>query len=509
MVLIEGSASSAVEAGLLVRAHSFAREVVRALWSCGCGFVVVASGEPLRSEDPKIPLIFSWTIVEEIVRLAGAESERSRSAGRLVIIAARKHFEANVPAHRLAMLRELETNAIAVIELIPDELWVGGRFRERQADLGSGLICIGGGKGVSDLARRMQDKKAPVLPFDFDIGSICNDGEGAVGLYRALIANPERFFPRTADAARRNIFTLTLQGPSVDLPRIATLACDMICDEQREADKAKPIDVLFVTALAVELEALRIALGLGDQIQVRTPSGTKVNRAGLKTRHSGDVVIGACCLGAAGNVGASSVVSELLRELAPRLVVMVGIAAGMRGKRRLGEVVFAEEVVAYEPGTLVENEGGQPFQARPRTFSTSHVVQQDVIGYIGSAESAYSRISQALERQEITFPESEGSSDVAVGPSLSLATIGSGEKLIRDSVVWTRLRAIHGRVDVAEMEAAGVAQACQQHSVPFLVIRGIADFGDSKKDDRYHRIASASASAVAVDFVREALSLRR
>lgn len=51
------------------------------------------------------------------------------------------------------------------------------------------------------------------------------------------------------------------------------------------------------------------------------------------------------------------------------------------------------------------------------------------------------------------------------------------------------------------MEAAGIFAACTQHSVPSLVIRGISDFGDEKKDNSFHELASRAAAIVAADMV--------
>ena len=51
------------------------------------------------------------------------------------------------------------------------------------------------------------------------------------------------------------------------------------------------------------------------------------------------------------------------------------------------------------------------------------------------------------------------------------------------------------------MEAAGIFAACAQHSVPSLIVRGISDFGDTKKDSTFHDLASRAAAIVASDLV--------
>lgn len=51
------------------------------------------------------------------------------------------------------------------------------------------------------------------------------------------------------------------------------------------------------------------------------------------------------------------------------------------------------------------------------------------------------------------------------------------------------------------MEAVGIFAACTQHGTPSLVIRGISDFGDDKKDNSFHDLASRAAAIVAADMV--------
>ena len=51
------------------------------------------------------------------------------------------------------------------------------------------------------------------------------------------------------------------------------------------------------------------------------------------------------------------------------------------------------------------------------------------------------------------------------------------------------------------MEEAGLVSAARRLNVPWLVFRGISDFGDEFKNDAFHRFASKTAAAVLVDFI--------
>ena len=86
------------------------------------------------------------------------------------------------------------------------------------------------------------------------------------------------------------------------------------------------------------------------------------------------------------------------------------------------------------------------------------------------------------------------------------ATIASGEKLLRDPEKFKALREINGKIEIAEMEGTGLFEACHNYKKPVLMIRGISDFGDSTKDNRFHSLAAKAAAAVTVDFIIHGLT---
>jgi len=85
--------------------------------------------------------------------------------------------------------------------------------------------------------------------------------------------------------------------------------------------------------------------------------------------------------------------------------------------------------------------------------------------------------------------EEEYREHVASAVSVALGTIASGEKLLRDRAKLGTLRTeMHGKVEAGEMEAAGLVEGCRRSKVAWRVIRGISDFGDELKDDRFHAL---------------------
>jgi nucleoside phosphorylase len=73
----------------------------------------------------------------------------------------------------------------------------------------------------------------------------------------------------------------------------------------------------------------------------------------------------------------------------------------------------------------------------------------------------------------------------------------AGEKLIADGSLDEKRKEFHDRIRAAEMEGAGFARLCKEHDIPFLIFRGVSDYGTPEKDNLW-QATSALAAATAV-----------
>jgi serine/threonine protein kinase/nucleoside phosphorylase len=273
------------------------------------------------------------------------------------------------------------------------------------------------------------------------------------------------------------------------------------------------VDVVILTVIQPELFAALAALGIPDTAKKRSSHGTVYFRGSLRSHLAGrDYQLAVTCIGAAGNYDASAAVAEVIAEYRPRLVLLMGIAAGVRGKVRIGEVVLSERVVAYEPAAVIASQDGRSshIEHRPESDRLHHAVNQDVVTYRPSP----TRLAERFRHVGGRYPASpagkreEFLENVASRVAVRTATIASGEKLLRDPAKLLAVRREqHGKVEVGEMEAAGLVAACRRASIPWLVIRGISDFGDAFKDDQFHGFASRAAATVLADFLAHGLDV--
>ncbi|QRD90556.1 hypothetical protein F9C07_10607 [Aspergillus flavus] len=80
-------------------------------------------------------------------------------------------------------------------------------------------------------------------------------------------------------------------------------------------------------------------------------------------------------------------------------------------------------------------------------------------------------------------------------PSVFFGNIASANQVMRHGLTWDRIAREHN-VLCFEMKAAGLMD-----QFPCLAIRGILDYADSHKDDRWQDYASAVAAAFAKDLL--------
>ncbi|KAJ5824902.1 hypothetical protein N7447_007242 [Penicillium robsamsonii] len=82
-------------------------------------------------------------------------------------------------------------------------------------------------------------------------------------------------------------------------------------------------------------------------------------------------------------------------------------------------------------------------------------------------------------------------------PVIHYGTIASGNSVVKNSSKRDAIRDQHGAICL-EMEAAGL-----MNNFPCVVIRGICDYADSHKNDRWQPFAAAAAAACAKEFLEK------
>lgn len=188
-------------------------------------------------------------------------------------------------------------------------------------------------------------------------------------------------------------------------------------------------------------------------------------------------------VGTAGTHDAELYATELIQRYFPEAILLVGIAAGVQAEDiKLGDVIVADSSHYYESG----KQRGEEFEARSRVFNTDPLLRKRAEALLDSGWQA---------RTKTTSP------DPKLNPTAIVGKIACGEKVQASNTGVAELRSLIPKLAAIAMEGTGVAMSCEYGRVRFIEIRGVSDFADELKDDRYHKFAADVAAAFAAELL--------
>lgn len=177
---------------------------------------------------------------------------------------------------------------------------------------------------------------------------------------------------------------------------------------------------------------------------------------------------------------------QLVQALSPDVVLLVGIAGGVRPGISIGDVVLSDTVVRYDPRRVAEDGVHHRGDTYVVTAAVRHRLNEFMVETGG----------------EVAGPQGEVIR-VRQGP------IGSGSAVITDPRSEDRdwLLHVNEKLLAVETEAAGMAQAFYQVTGPtprpfgWVTVRGVSDNADAAKGHEHHELASRHAAAVTMELL--------
>jgi hypothetical protein len=192
---ISGSASAKTATELIVYTHQLVSEIAARVVEHGGGLMLFAGKEPRQnSSDRTSPaLLFDWTAMETAAKILKIGALVAGAKPAIVVVVSEK-ASAEIPAERQQLWQDLLKSGHLRVEYIRPGARSGTMIRDRQAQFGDVLLCVGGGTGVEHLADAYIARRKPVIPLDLSIGASREDGTGGAGrLNREALANPSDF----------------------------------------------------------------------------------------------------------------------------------------------------------------------------------------------------------------------------------------------------------------------------------------------------------------------------
>ena len=186
------------------------------------------------------------------------------------------------------------------------------------------------------------------------------------------------------------------------------------------------------------------------------------------------------------------VADRMISKWNPKIVVLIGIAASLHADVKLGDVVIAEQIDAYASNlkAVTGIDGDIKYLHRGSVYRAPHDLISEIKDFKFVHKPLYdSWIKSTLEDLEAlisTETREQLSSDNQLGdiPSIYRVHLASGPVMSASVAYKNWLHSRDETIKALEMEAAGLVAAAFERKVPVtaLVVRGISDFGDDKKN---------------------------
>lgn len=249
------------------------------------------------------------------------------------------------------------------------------------------------------------------------------------------------------------------------------------------------VDFGVITALPEERDAVLAALGSHVKLDKDGTDTHTYYEAIVQTRRDDKAVyrvIVVCCPNM-GPEAAVSTAAALLSKWKPRHVLLVGIAMGVVGETKHGDVMVADQVVDY---TLGKKEAGKERETRWRASLPGQSI----------FESSKAMPKTWASRIQATRPEPGV-------PAVLHGVIATGGDVIADDEVIAAIQKQWAKLIGIEMEAGGVATAVYDNinKPDFLMIKAVSDHGKDKRNPAvlpWREYAYVAAATFAVELMR-------
>lgn len=192
-----------------------------------------------------------------------------------------------------------------------------------------------------------------------------------------------------------------------------------------------------------------------------------------------------------GPVAASILTVKSIFKLRPKIVIMAGICAGIKGKVGIGDVIATDISWDWQSGKYIDKSGAEAFQIAPHQFGIDDQTRNQLI-LLKRDASFWNSLATLAVRAKVDIPK------LVVGP------MATGSSVVSDIRVVDRIKdSQHKNVIGLDMETYAVyaaANACDPN-IKVISLKSVCDMGDIKKNDVHQEYASTISGAAVFQFL--------
>ena len=285
------------------------------------------------------------------------------------------------------------------------------------------------------------------------------------------------------------LWSLTSDG----LNRLRTLSGLQLKSQVDQKEYESDIGIICALEFP-EFAAVTRVFDENDWIELSDPRLTHVYReSSIKTTKGESLRVIGTTSTSMGLTAAAIATTQLIMQFKPRIVVMVGIAAGTHsGGKQFGDVLAADPSVDYNSGKVVDEKGIRGFQPDPYPIGLNPRLRSVLAKYRGD-HVVFEKI-----RGQWKGPVPSKGNHLHVGP------LGAADQVIDDATRIIEIQKNWRKLIGVEMETYGVYRAVYEAPEPkprVVSFKSVCDFA-AEKTDSWQDYAAFTAASFAYEFLK-------
>lgn len=248
-------------------------------------------------------------------------------------------------------------------------------------------------------------------------------------------------------------------------------------------------DVAIITALEhTEFEA--VLKESNEWEPIFTPNDCSLYYQTTITHKNGKTLtlVAVCCHGM-GMANASAITMKVCLKFSPKYLFMVGIAAGIKDKVKLGDILIADICWDWGNGKQTLKDGKPFFLAAPKQESLNEHLRiklRTLVTQRTYLDEIYNDWPSSLRPEHVLKAH--------IGP------VATGAVVLEDPNIVQIIKECNRETIGIEMEAYGVMLASKISSIAppiTVIIKSVCDYADPSKDDSYQGYAAYTSTKYA------------